>query len=98
MIYHIAVTQADIEKGQCSSAHQCPIARAATRIIFGREVDDEAIISPDRVAVTNEIKVYYGKGHLFMERGFLPQEARDFVNRFDSRLSVEPFEFDVEVA
>ena len=84
----IKVTKTDIKNGK-RACETCPIARALRRQGF-----DEAIVLGDGV---------WGQG-AFMDilsdiskQRPLPRSAKRFINRFDSRKLVKPFNFFVEV-
>lgn len=76
----IDVIQDDIERGVSRSCARCPLARAISRAI-GMQCD----VSLDVV-----ISFCFGKPH---KRGFLSEQAENFVYRFDYGMPVEPFTF-----
>ena len=88
----ITVLQDDIDNGAMRSTDDCPIALAATRdladlLLEGVSVGSSAItLWP---SVINSLKSH--------SQGLLPEEAEEFVVRFDNSLSVEPFKFEIEI-
>lgn len=77
----IEVTESDIEHGQREVCRDCPVALALSRAL-GKPVH----VFP-RCA-------YYDNGEEWIN---LPQEVTAFIVRFDGRLPVSPFSFEVDV-
>ena len=82
MTIHIAVTQEDIDGGVHKSHCECPIARA-----IARTVHRKAIVLANVAFIGEPLEV----------PAFLPPAAQEFVQRFDSFLTVEPFAFSLSV-
>lgn len=78
----INVTQEDIEMGSPSLCYNCPIAWAAKRAIAG----SFAAVDGIKMVIESEEK---------RTRYWLPEEARKFVDDFDSGRPVKPFSFEV---
>lgn len=77
----IKVTATDIRLGRPEKPSLCPIARATTRTLKGNK----------RVFVDGlEIEVRAGRAEIYYS---LTKRAQKFVERFDARKSVKPFEF-----
>jgi hypothetical protein len=77
----IKVLQEDIDAGVPSDNLKCPIARAANRF-FGKPIHvGTSILYPDLSPWDAE----------------LPDEAMEFVRKFDNREPVEPFEFCIKI-
>ena len=89
----IDVTQEDIERGQRRVASACPIALATARTLWPDGKGDRFV----RVGV-GFISMYSSPSEIHRPLGVakIPQEARDFIDRFDADKDVEPFGFDVE--
>lgn len=81
----IKVTQVHIDNGCRLSCSQCPIALAI--------YETSALIRNVRVRkITTFTDLYHG------DKAFkLPDEALEFIQKFDSGLKVEPFEFTLGV-
>lgn len=82
----IQVTLEDIQKGSPASPSYCPIARAAKRAC-GLDLQEEGIVVGSSCIRRLTSKDYKD----------LPRIAQDFIHRFDNRLSVEPFEFEINL-
>jgi hypothetical protein len=80
---HVEVTQKDCDEGILADSECCPIALAMQRISTG-------IIS------VGQSTVRFYKPQKFY-RAYLPQEAREFVAKFDAEQDVAPFAFDIEI-
>lgn len=77
----IKVTQANIDRGRPCCTMACPIALAGTEAgLRNPTVSRNAIMQCGRVET----------------RKRLPQEAVDFIRKFDLREPVTPFEFDLD--
>ena len=81
----IEVTQKDIDLGVPEDTCNCPVARAAKRVLGARrypflEVSDE--------------RIYLHSG--WWEGKPLPEDARQFIRDFDRGWTVEPFTFSLE--
>ena len=83
----ISVTEQDIKKGFVGECRACPIALAIER-------------ATGRVGVA-VARTYVNLGEIratgYHDLADLPESARSFIQRFDSRNPVEPFEFELEV-
>jgi hypothetical protein len=86
----INVTARDIKYGRRCDGQSCPIARAVLRTKWGK--DSEAYNFT--VAAKSIIRFYLNRTP---DRIDLPQEANEFVRRFDRNQPVEPFSFTIEV-
>lgn len=75
----VEVTKEDIENGVRGNAQACPIAQALIR--QGHE-NVSVSMSCAYVDTNGERSCY-----------LLPREARDFVDRYDSKIFVTPFKF-----
>lgn len=82
----IQVTLEDIKAGRPASPSHCPIAQAAKRAC-GMDPEEDGIAVGANCICRTGTKVYKD----------LPLEARSFIYRFDNRLSVEPFEFEINL-
>lgn len=78
----VSVTAEDIEKGQRMTADRCPIALAVHRI----EGYENAAVYPGSGVVLDS--KYAGCP--------IPEEAKDFIIRFDTGDKVKPFTFEFE--
>jgi|ERR1043166_6451267 hypothetical protein len=81
-IIKIQVTERDIAVGHRHDSCLCPIARALRRRLKGRPL----------VSVGAEVCSVGDSG----PRVLLPKEAQEFIKRFDERLPVNAFEFDLD--
>lgn len=84
MVLNVSVTQEDIDKGTPGNYCQCPIALAIQRL--------GVLTCP---AVTR-----FGMYHDIDDRRkyvLLPPGAISFIEKFDAKLPVEPFDFTLEV-
>ena len=82
----ITVTPLDIVAGARGEPCSCPIALAIRRQIPG----SDPLVTPEEVGIEwDDRRVDYPAYDL-------PQEARDFIGRFDAGLPVDPFEFDLD--
>lgn len=80
----IEVTAQDIIDGCPRETSACPIALAATRAgLF------DVTVLPDRI-------MHYLRGEICSRVITLPQEARDFIAKFDKNQDVEPLSFEVQ--
>ena len=92
----IDVTQEDINNARRFSCTHCPIALAVQRLGFhdvgvGEDDDRNQVIQSTNLTVTN------GKEEINTIRANLPEEAIDFIVRFDSfNAEVKPFSFEVD--
>jgi hypothetical protein len=88
----ITVLQDDIDKGCVRATDNCPIARAATR-------DLADLLESGHVGVgCTHITVWQsGEGIKCLFHALLPEEAEEFVFRFDRKMPVEPFKFEIEI-
>lgn len=84
MIVTVNVTQTDINEGLVGSCESCPISLAASRVI------DPAI---DHWTGVNHLHVKRAAHMSFV----MPLEARLFRLRFDNRVSVRPFTFEMDL-
>jgi hypothetical protein len=88
----IEVTQEDIDKGICSSATRCAIARAVRRITRRRYVyvtDNRIIVAPSRRAQYDE-----SKANKVCRMGNPPKKVKTFIQKFDQdKTKVKPFSF-----
>lgn len=81
----INVTQEDIDKATPRSCSACPIALAFMRVFPEHEafiytMPPQAIISPN---IPHESTSYN-----------IPEEAREFIKKYDHNIPVKPFEFE----
>lgn len=85
----INVTQEHIAKGLKGNSCQCPVALALNEAFEGKYVASVGALTAD---------LYIKKDRLFvLERlASLPQEATNFIMRFDKEKFVQPFSFDIE--
>lgn len=86
----ISVTEKHIREGIPLDVNCCPIA-LAVRERFGLGDDD-------RVEVDSEIRIL--DDLLFpstIHEADLPDQAGQFIERFDNQLAVEPFDFDCDL-
>jgi hypothetical protein len=83
----IKVTQKHINNGIKELCSQCPVALAL------KDAIPEAII-----VKAFEYRLVYLTKNKVCYQAPSPNSVRDFINRFDASLSVEPFEFEVEFA
>lgn len=81
----IKVTQDDIDKGQPYNCNRCPIALALMRELKINEVEVDGSKADYIVTINNE-RIWYG-----IE---LPQDAFNFVMRFDEGENVGPIAFE----
>jgi hypothetical protein len=79
---HVEVTQKDIERGRPGACWGCPIALAISRACGC----DASVTHPS--VLLKPTSGYY-------LRSRLPDEARDWLLRFDRREAVEPISFDL---
>jgi hypothetical protein len=77
----IDVTQEDIDKGERGDACKCPIALACHRIL-----KEGVWVCEDLMSISGED-----------EDVVLPDEAQDFIKRFDYGHSPEPFTFTIQI-
>ena len=86
MIKTFKVSAEDIQSGEVGNNYRCPIACAARRTLRLEYVwvDGESMFCGARLNDDNIIGAR------------LPLEAKLFIESFDSKLPVEPFEFDME--
>lgn len=77
----IQVTQQDIDQGICGSPSRCPISRAVKRATGETDVS------------TGDLILFWTAGRRVAYR--TPASAASFITRFDSDLSVAPFEFEL---
>jgi hypothetical protein len=78
----VKVTQEDIDHGEQGDCYSCPIARALQRTLN------------NPLAASDGYQWWFmGEGKM---RGNLPKSCEDFVERFDGREEVFPFEFEIE--
>lgn len=89
-VIHIVVTEADIEHGVRLSPLSCPISRAVKRATRKE-------LAKETVALISATYCYILEAPQWdTEKHFtLPNEAIDFITRFDAKSNVEPFEFDI---
>jgi hypothetical protein len=83
----IMVTQEDINAGAPSRCADCPVALAAKRAFYPRNV----MVSSTQLSVWNESRKAY-------DLLYLPLEAQRFVRHFDGNAPVWPFSFSVEAS
>ena len=81
----INVTKRDIEQGEKFYSDRCPIALAAKRV-FTR-----SLAGPSELRFTLVNEQGYSEWYLVP----LPDQAKDFIIRFDRGEPVEPFSFTV---
>jgi hypothetical protein len=79
----ISVTQEDIDKGERYHNLQCPIAHAVYRAIGQRW-----LVGGDALSQ----KVPFGTNYYI-----LPNSAINFIYRFDKKLPVTPFDFEMKI-
>lgn len=79
----ITVTQDDIEKGEATNCHYCPIAIAAKRAFKAYSVSCAV-----RLLIYTDETSY--------KKYKLPDEALNFIGDFDNGKGVEPFEFEID--
>lgn len=79
----IVVTQEDIEAGQPGQSGSCPIALAIKRTI-----SDASYVEVDQYCYWEH------DGDIFSAS--MPNEAQQFINHFDGKMVVFPFEFECE--
>lgn len=92
----IQVTADDISKGERKNCSSCPIALAACRVFeVPVRIDCFEYFAQNAVMVTSEEITCFGRTG--MDCYPLPQEASDFVNRFDKKENVAPFTFTVKL-
>lgn len=93
----IEVTQEDIDAGMVS-AHSCPIALAANRIVG----DNMCLVGPNVISIKSHKVPFTLNDHesFYWEYNStkLPPEARKFVSDFDDHQPVEPFSFEIDYA
>jgi hypothetical protein len=89
MNIQIQVTAEDIREGTAQECCLCPVARAIARAL-GREVLWNGDVSVDGDNVT----VYRPSSWDGVD---LPDQAKDFIEQFDSGKPVEPFAFALDV-
>jgi hypothetical protein len=82
VIVTVEVTQADIDHGEPGEPCVCPVARAIARVVAAE----------DWAPLVTATSVQFDA-----DCADLPREARDFIGRFDSGQSVEPFSFQFDV-
>ncbi len=80
----IKVSQSNINNGYRKDCSACPIALACV---------DAGIIEP---SVGTERLSYLTTEH-YSRSIYLPVEAQNFIYKFDNRLNVTPFEFDIDI-
>lgn len=76
----IKVTKNDIKKGVCKNNSYCPIALAVIR-----QTKLKGYVSCERIELYN--------GEFASECKKLPRSARRFIDRFDAKKKVKPFNF-----
>ena len=81
MIVHVSVTADDIANGKPGECCGCPVYLAVRRVL-----PDVSGVGPGRVWLTG------GRRPIT-----LPDDAEDFIERYDRGHRVEPFEFDLDV-
>lgn len=84
----VQVTGADITLGSRLTCRDCPISHAAYRAIKHRYAAD----------VMGEELLFLSRRGRLMATYWLPDEARRFIQRFDTREDVVPFTFVAELA
>lgn len=90
---HITVNQEDINSGVAGDCENCPIARAAIRAV----AQQPDVLGTDTCAVEVLDDILFVRARSRRHEGRLPERAREFVEDFDSKEEVRPFEFDVEL-
>jgi len=83
--YHVSVTYADIENGIVGQSTCCPIALAVCRTL-GFNSEEGCIEVDSNISLVGSDYSVYTTTDLFK-----------FIDRFDKRLDVYPFEFDIEI-
>lgn len=87
MVYHVDVTQADIDNGVAGKSESCPVAIAVSR----------AMESGVRVALGRVFVDDPRRAQPYFSSGLLPLNAREFIGLFDNHKPVQPFAFDVDM-
>jgi hypothetical protein len=80
----IIVTQEDIDRGVREDCGKCPVAIAASRVFTDIRW----------ISVTDTIE--FGEQPAGVQVWSLPPEASQFIDAFDNKRHVEPFEFVTE--
>jgi hypothetical protein len=83
----IEVTQEDIDKGERRQCNTCPVALAITRQL--PEELKGCVVSVTCLNATIFSKNTRG----ILRHAELPEEAADFIQRFDDHIGVQPFTF-----
>lgn len=83
----VEVTQKHIDSGVKNNTCLCPIALAIRDKNKGN-----AIVTSHEVETTSDS---WTSDTLIVTRWLLPTKAMAFINKFDSNMSVEPFEFEL---
>lgn len=90
----ITVTQEDIREGARANCLKCPIALALERALkplLELDIWYRVQVNEDNVEITNT----GAESGRFA--ALLPEEAEEFIRRFDNRQPVEPFEFELNL-
>lgn len=82
----VTVAKADIDEGVCGDGELCPVAIALTRTLNRNVVVEDS-----------DISVYKPSGMSLEQRIPTPRIVKDFINKFDAGMPVEPFEFELDV-
>jgi hypothetical protein len=83
-VYHVDVTQKDIDKGCKTNATHCPVARAGKRVF------------KCNVSVTS-LTLSVFSPHGGWQDIPLPNEVGSFIRSFDRDKPVQPFSFNLDV-
>jgi hypothetical protein len=86
----VEVTAEDIARGARGSPSGCPVALAVCRAIGTAPVHGEIDVDPEGIHLR-------GRRDFYKASRPLPDEAQEFIGRFDRGLTVEPFAFSVAV-
>lgn len=85
----VQVTQKDIDGAERYAPDCCPIAWAVRRLLKTANVS----VGNARVTLCDPWHVYSAEEKAKLPRYSLPQEAQDFIDRFDGGSPVEPITF-----
>jgi hypothetical protein len=104
MILHVNVTADHIQNGVRQDCGRCPIALAlldaAPRVVRTdepRDLDKLPVFASPTSASAHVESVAEIFGYRRCLRGSLPEAAVLFIDAFDNRARVDPFEFDIEM-
>lgn len=89
MSLKVEVTQKDIDIGLRGDCSQCPVALAVSRALIAAGLEYGVGV--------DELNIKLFRHGMLVHTIRTPKEVAEFIEDFDSRYSVEPFLFEIEV-